>query len=386
MPARHTNRTDRRSRAPGRTSLMAAALTLFGLLWFDRGAVAARAADPQPQEPTPTARGQAQQAEGDRPLVLRGAPLYAVFPTDFIPALDDARLVPATAAGSMRDDETVLGFEQGGAARAYPLVMLERHEVINDRLGDQPILITWCSLVGTASVFTRTTPGRTLSFGLSGGLWKDGLVLYDRETGTLWSQVTGQALDGPLGDRQLRIIGSTLTDWKHWRQAYPDTLVLLRDPRVQRDAWNRKYESDPDRLGVVGTKNPDARLPGKARVLGVPVGTLGNARGVAYALDRFTLLEDTIEGAPVLVWRDPGTPSGRVFRRTAGGHEIHLRPGTEAGRALDRDTGSEWDLVSGRAIAGRLAGSRLEPVLSLTSYWFAWVEFNPGSDLRPAAP
>jgi len=330
-----------------------------------------------PAAPTPPADNQ--------PMTFDGDTIYGMGRRDVIPPIDDGQLVPVAEAAFMSDGEAVLGFERQGVARAYPLAILEKHEVVNDKLGDVPIVITWCSLVSTGAAYVRSVPSRELSFGLSGALWRDNLVLYDRQTGSLWSQALGKAIHGQLGGKQLELIPTTLTDWGHWRQAYPDTLVLVKEPNLTVDAFNRRYVKNPEQLGLTGTKNPDPRMPGKARILGLPPGRLGNTRGIAYAMDRFSLLEDVVEGNPVLVTRDSGVPGGRIFRRVVGDQELHFKLVPESDRATDSETGGEWDLVSGRALTGPLAGRRLEAVQTVTSYWFAWIKFNPGSELRPAS-
>jgi hypothetical protein len=317
--------------------------------------------------------------------IVKGATLDRMQPRDFMTAIDEPRLVPASAAAFMRDDEPVVGLEGTGAPRAYSVFVLERHEVINDRVGDAPIAVTWCGVAGSAVVYERSVGERVLGFGVSGALWKNNLVLYDRESGSLWSQILGEALEGPLDGRRLRALPSTVTTWGRWREAHPDTLVLVRGSESGRAMeWTERYEKDPGRLGFTGSGNPDLRLAGKTRVLGVPPGSPGNAAGIAYVLDRVTLHQDAIGPTPVLVVRDPDGPTGRVFRRTAGGREYHFRPGPSPGRAEDRETGSLWDLVAGRAISGPAAGVRLEAVPATRLYWFVWAAIHPGSELRPA--
>ena len=63
----------------------------------------------------------------------------AANPRDAIPAIDDPKSVPASEATWLRPDERVLGLVVNGEARAYPLRVLEGHEMVNDVLGGLPV-------------------------------------------------------------------------------------------------------------------------------------------------------------------------------------------------------------------------------------------------------
>lgn len=117
-------------------------------------------------------------------------------------------------------------------------------------------------------VYVRELEGRTLHLGVSGALYRDSLVMYDRETGSYWSQIDGRALRGPLTGKKLSEVPSVVRNWGEWRSEHPQTLLLRPDPRPRVSPYER-YFSDPEKLGVLGTKNPDPRLPGKTWVWGI---------------------------------------------------------------------------------------------------------------------
>lgn len=180
--------------------------------------------------------------------------IYAVID----PAFGDDWIDPRPRYGELTDDDVVVGLERGGEARAYPLSVLRFHEVVNDEL-DVPVTVTYCPLCSSGLVADRRVEGRTREFLVSGLLWRPpqlesrisesrgtvfgadeggetevrsagNLVMYDRESGSYWSQVLGTAICGPLRGIDLRILPSTVATWGDWRADHPDTGVLLPPP------------------------------------------------------------------------------------------------------------------------------------------------------------
>ncbi|CAG0979942.1 hypothetical protein MYXO_01795 [Myxococcaceae bacterium] len=152
--------------------------------------------------------------------ILPGGP-----PRDGIPALFDP---PTTSAESspFAAEEFVIGVAIGGEARAYPLAILEWHELVNDTLAGRPILVSYCPLCGTAMVFDRRVRGGLRSFGVSGLLYLSDLLLYDRETRSLWSQVKASAVTGASLGERLVLLRSSLLRLGEWRALHPSTSVL----------------------------------------------------------------------------------------------------------------------------------------------------------------
>ena len=152
--------------------------------------------------------------------ILRGGP-----PRDGIPALDSPATVGAGSA-PWRDDEMVVGVELPGGARAYPLAILVWHELINDAVGGRPILVSYCPLCGTAMVFDRRVDGAERHFGVSGLVYRSDLLMFDRETESLWSQISAESVTGPSLTQRLTLLRSKLRPWGEWKRAHPETTVL----------------------------------------------------------------------------------------------------------------------------------------------------------------
>ncbi|MCP3689279.1 MAG: DUF3179 domain-containing protein, partial [Gammaproteobacteria bacterium] len=138
------------------------------------------------------------------------------------------------------DEDRIVGISIGGVARAYPIAILNWHEIVNDRIEDQHFAITYCPLCGTAVAFDANVNGSVTEFGVSGLLYNSDVLLYDRNTESLWSQITSNAVAGKLVGEKLRRLPISHTSWQDWRQRHPDTQVLSDETGYARD-----YARDP---------------------------------------------------------------------------------------------------------------------------------------------
>ncbi len=218
--------------------------------------------------------------------------------------------------------------------------------------------------------------GKVLTFGVSGKLVRNSLIMYDRETHSFWSHLTGGAIQGPLKGAQLEVVPATETSWAAWRRSFPNSKVLPHDYPGQSDQY-ADYFSGGD-AGILGRKREDSRLPAKAKVLGVRI----MDRPKAYGLDavaRAKVINDTFDGVPLVLFTT-GQDTATIFRRDVSGQTLSFQL-TGGGLVIDRDTGSTWDPVSGKATSGSLAGMALTAVPSTSSFWFGWFDFFPGTEL-----
>jgi hypothetical protein len=236
-------------------------------------------------------------------------------------------------------------------------------------------------------VYVRPTlQGKPLTFGVSGKLWKDALIMYDRETGSLWSQLGGVALRGPLAGTILRPVPALHTTWEHWRGLHPGTQVLSKQAPFGQAVTDNAYGSyvaNEKSLGIFGTVNPDRRLPGKEVVLGLRLGAERIAFPFRY-LSRQPLTNEVVGDQPLLVVFSSRDGTGVVFSRQAANRVLtfaNLRQERGTWIVDDRETGSAWRAFEGRATAGRLAGTRLEQLPANVSFWFAWRNIFPTTRL-----
>ena len=225
-------------------------------------------------------------------------------------------------------------------------------------------------------MYTREVSGKELELRVSGKLYKDALVMFDRETGTLWTQVDGSALRGPLVGRRLTQVPAMQTTWKVWKKLHPNTLVLRKPPTVRGSRYE-EYFADPAQLGLSGTRG-DKRLDGKALIIGVHAGDDAVAIPVSV-MEKRQLVEAEFAGKPLVVFYSPENRTAAVFRAKVTGRRLSFRIVHHAGLTLleDAETHSQWSPLEGRAISGPLKDTRLEQVPYFHSYWYAWSAYRP---------
>ncbi len=192
-------------------------------------------------------------------------------PRDGIPSIDDPVFTTAKNANSLADTDRVLGVVHNGVAKAYPIAILNWHEIVNDKFKGERIVVSFCPLCGTGVVFT-TKNKRARTFGVSGLLYNSDMLLYDRETKSLWAQIEGMAISGKLKGEQLSLIPVSHTTWADWRKRYPQSQVLSRDTGASRDYDRDPYSGYENSDGLYfSVTNKDPRYHPKERVVGVEI-------------------------------------------------------------------------------------------------------------------
>ena len=247
--------------------------------------------------------------------ILRGGP-----PRDGIPAIDEPKFLPVSQADFLRDADQVLGFVQNGEARAYPLRILVQHEIVNDTVGGRPIAVTYCPLCGTCMVFDRRYAGEELTFGVSGLLYNSDVLMYDRQTESLWSQLKMEAVAGPQVGQKMHWLASEQMTWAAWKKRYPDSEVLSRETGFRRD-YNRfpyaGYESTERTMFPVAKHRDE--LKNKEWVIGVVVDGTPKAYPVAE-LEKLgdAPFDDVVGGLPIKVSYDATSLRVEVKERASG--------------------------------------------------------------------
>lgn len=220
-------------------------------------------------------------------------------------------------------------------------------------------------------MYSRLINGEEHYFGVSGKLIRNVLVMYDRETESLWSQLYGEAVQGPLQGTKLEYLPAVMTTWETWLESHPDTLAIEKGYPGNRDPYDRYYESGD--AGVIGATNEDNRLNTKEFVIGVEVGK----DTVAYPfsiLNDEPVVNDQVGDQMIVVVFDADTGTGAVWSRILADGEVLTFTHLEGFQMKDTLTGSLWDGLSGKAVEGELAGTMLLAVKSTQSFWFGWVD------------
>jgi len=325
--------------------------------------------------------------------ILPGGP-----PPDGIPPIDAPRFVTVSEAASwLSDTEPVVLLELGDDVRIYPVQILIWHEIVNDVVGGVPVSVTYCPLCNSAITFNRTVRDVETTFGTSGSLYVANLVMYDRATESLWSQLDGRAVVGLLTGEVLEQIPSPMVAWSEVRDTRPDALVLDRSRTgAQRDYGVNPYTGldDPDGQPFLFDGDIDVRAKAMQRVIALE----NNGEAAAWTLDAVagaapTVTSGQIGGDPVVVFWTPGQASALDQPEVSAGRDVgtvgvfaatiderHLEFSVEGRKFVDVETGSSWNIL-GEAESGQLAGTQLTPLVFVRTFWFSWSTFRPDTTL-----
>lgn len=278
----------------------------------------------------------------NKDLILAGGPAK-----DGIPAIDNPLFIPPQDATYLNKTDRILGISLNGVSKAYPISILNWHEIVNDEIEGSHFSITYCPLCGTGVAFSSTVKGRTLDFGVSGLLYNSDVLLYDRQTESLWSQIKSEAISGDLQGEKLARLPITHTTWSNWLETHPNTFVLsdkTGHPRdYTRDPYSG-YEKSKTTYFQVTHKAPDYYHP-KERVLGLEI----NNQFKAYPFSEIdkakaTVIEDSF--------------AGNFFN-------VH------------------WDKKNQKASITNTSG---EAVATIEGFWFAWFAFHPDTEVYKVTP
>ncbi len=242
--------------------------------------------------------------------ILQGGP-----PRDGIPSIERPKFVSAANANFMRPTDRVIGITINGESRAYPINILNWHEIVNDQIRGVPVSVTYCPLCGTGLVYQSTVGGKVLKFGVSGLLYNSDVLLFDRQTETLWSQILSKAISGPMKGQKLTMIPSSQTSWASWLKKQPNTKVLSTDTGFSRD-YRRSpygdYDQNTDTYFPVSARSR-AYHP-KERVLGLTI----NDKHKAYPFVELgklgtNTLKDNFQGQNLTINFDIANRDGEVL-------------------------------------------------------------------------
>lgn len=245
---------------------------------------------------------------------------------DGIPSIDNPKFIKAGSVDFITDDEPGIAVSIDGVGRFYPYQILVWHEIVNDKINGKRVLVTYCPLCLSGIVFDPVVDNEQVEFGTSGKLWQSNLLMYDRKTESLWSQILGEAVVGARTGDKLPVLTSDITKFGKWRQLNPNGEVLSRDT-----GFSRTYGADPygDYYTTPGTlfdvKNKDSRLGDKEFVLGLLID--GNAK--AYRVDSIKQvgkIDDNFAGKQIVAEYKPDTDTVRLFEKTSGGSLTRLNP------------------------------------------------------------
>lgn len=262
-------------------------------------------------------------------------------PRDGIPAIDEPNYINANNATFLNSKDRILGLNYDGVTRAYPVKILNYHEIVNDKIRGKSVVISYCPLCGSGMAFKSGLNNSNNTFGVSGLLYNNDMLLYDRETQSLWSQIMSMAISGKMKGTQLHALPLSDTTWAHWREKHPQTQVLST-----KTGYLRRYEKHPygeyDQNDAIyfPVSNSTARFHPKERVLGIVIDNKAKA---------YPFIELSKQGKT-------------RFNDTLATQSLTI----------------EYDTVSQSAL---IYDSNNRLLTSTTLFWFAWYSFYPETEI-----
>lgn len=315
---------------------------------------------------------------------------------DGIPALDNPNMLQADKATYMNPEDAVFGLYINEEARAYPLRILDWHEMANDVVGGVPVSLAYCTLCGAAIAFDgRASDGNIYDFGSSGFLYRSNKLMYDRQTRTLWNQLTGEPVLGDLVDDEvtLDILPVVLTTWRDWQNDHPDTLVVDENTGFARNytpgaAYGNYFAAEetmfpvPQRSDLLPDKEQIFAMRINNQPKAYPIKTLADEMVVndSHADVNLVLLAPNglveVQGDNQYVGQVTYQAGGEVRAYERGDHEFSAGPDDDT--LLD-ENGSEWQISEDALTAAD--GTTLARLPGHLAYWFGWFAFFPETAL-----
>lgn len=318
--------------------------------------------------------------------------LFQILPWDTLHTITKPRFEDGSY---LSPADQVIGVSIGHESHAYPIKLMNYHEVIDDVVGGIPIVVSWCPLCGTAIAYERTVDGEVLTFRTSGYLYRNNKVMFDVQTASLWPQILGEAINGTYHGTRLRLVTTARMAYRDWVTLQPDTKVVGRpwgpvlcplpcavppgfegyeiDPYADYQAANWTYAD---------VRHPDARFHPKMYVAGVVLN--GDAWAVTFPdLLRHRAVNAIVGGVPIVVAHHVDLAFGTGEATSAHAYEreaasFHVENGTND---LVDETGIRYAILSGVG-----TNDSLKPISFFYGFWFAWHDYHPETRLFGVEP
>jgi hypothetical protein len=265
-------------------------------------------------------------------------------PKDGIPAILEPKFVSAKEADNfLSEDDIILGMSIKGIARAYPIKILNWHEIVNDKFKEKHVFVTYCPLCGTGMAFDSMVDGKRYSFGVSGLLFNSDVLFYDHQTESLWSQIIMGGVTGKMSGKALTPLPVLHTTWKNWKKKHPGTVSLSLDTGYRRDYANNPYGSyDKQDFIMFPVSVKDKRYHSKERVIGIKI----NGEAKVYPFSELK-------------------KSKAPFPDSIGGKKVTVH--------FEADSSTAY-----------ITDEQGEQLSSIVGFWFAWYAFNPNAEVYTA--
>jgi len=300
---------------------------------------------------------------------------------DGIPAINDPKFDKASATTYLSDEDIVIGFKHDGIIKAYPHLILDWHEIVNDEINNSAFAITYCPLTGTAINWNRTFNGVTTTFGVSGLLYNSNLIPYDRETDSNWSQMQLKCVNGELIGTEASTFQLVETSWKSWKEMYEDSEVMTTQTGFARNYGSYPYigrngDYREESYLIFPVENSDNRLDAKERVHGVIEGEEVRVFRFEEFENELNIIEDNLGGQNIAVIGSK--QDNYIVSFIINDEELRVN---RSGEAVFKDQNDNVYNIFGEIIEGPDTGNKLASTQSFIGYWFSWAAFYPEVDI-----
>lgn len=293
---------------------------------------------------------------------------------DAIIPIYNPRYEEADGGNWLADEDLIIGYVGKDKTFAYPIKMLNLHELVNDEIDGIPLVVTYCPLCASGIIYDRRVKEKNLLFGNTNALYENDMVMFDHQTGSYWFQVGGEAIVGDLTGTRLKLLPSATIPWGQWKKLHPKTRILSRK---QNFPGRYDYSRDPfkgysksvaimDFPFPVSTFKINKSLNPEEIVITVRVGD----KDKVYPLSKIgdDAINDNVGGVPILLLSQTKGPVGNIFARTVGKRTLTFSLNDLF--FTDKETGSNWNF-SGKAVSGSLKGTQLQRIASRRAFWFS---------------
>lgn len=299
---------------------------------------------------------------------------------DGIPSIDDPKFTNANNVDFLNDSDLVIGISENGITRAYPHVIMDWHEVTNDEINGAFFTLNYCPLTGTAFAWESVTENTKTTFGVSGLLYNANLILYDRNTGSNWSQLRLECVNGKLIGDKPKLYDVVETNWATWRTLYPDSQVLNTNTGFSRSYGISPYGDyaiNNDRF-IFRPAITNSALPNKERVYTI----IDNDRAKVYKFSDFEngkVIRDSFNVDDYLIVGNNDIIN--AFKLDSNLSNLNFNYSFNNSEGFFSDDNGNVYSIFGKVINNSGNGASLEPVKSVVSYWFAIAAFYPNPEI-----
>jgi len=303
---------------------------------------------------------------------------------DGIPSIDQPQFSAVADIDYLSDDELVIGVQVGDEVRAYPHLIMDWHEIVNDEIAGLALALTYCPLTGTAIGWNREINGSVTTFGVSGLLYNSNLIPYDRETDSNWSQMRLDCVQGERKGERIETYPVFETTWATWKRLFPNSSVLNTSTGFSRSYGIYPYGDYKTSDNTLFPVQPqDDRLHAKERVLGIIQNNDARLyRFSAFAKEEITVIEDEFDGLQYVVFGSESANFMVAYQSVLeDGTKLAFEAVQGEGEVVAKDNeGNEWN-VFGVAVAGPRQGEQLLGTDSYIGFFFSWGAFYPNAEI-----